>query len=102
MPRTRNSSAQTQRLFSVMLRQPQRWQYGYEISKQTGLKSGTLYPILMRLNDQGILESRWVEPERMGKPPRHAYRLTPSGLVFASEIFANGLSAAQGFAGATA
>src|SRR5271169_2728562 len=83
MGRKPNSSAQTRQLLAVMLLQPRSWQYGYELSKQTGLKSGTLYPLLIRLSDQGLLESRWQEPERPGKPPRHAYKLTPSGLVFA-------------------
>jgi len=69
-----------------MLRQPLAWQYGYELSKQTNLKSGTLYPLLIRLSDQGLLESQWQEPERPGKPPRHAYKLTSSGLAFARTI----------------
>jgi len=66
-----------------MLRKPRSWQYGYELCKETGLSSGTLYPLLMRLSDQGLLESHWQEPERPGKPPRHAYRLTSKGLAFA-------------------
>jgi DNA-binding PadR family transcriptional regulator len=69
-----------------MSRQPRTWQHGYELSKQTGLKSGTLYPLLIRLSDQGLLESEWQEPERPGKPPRHAYRLTPDGLAFARAV----------------
>ncbi len=73
-----------------MSRQPRTWQYGYELSKQTGLKSGTLYPLLMRLSDQDLLESQWQEPERPGKPPRHAYRLTPNGLAFARASAAPG------------
>ena len=76
MARSPNRSPQTRELLVVMSRQPRTWQYGYELSKQTGLKSGTLYPLLMRLSDQGLLESQWQEPERPGKPPRHAYRLT--------------------------
>jgi DNA-binding PadR family transcriptional regulator len=88
MARKPNTSAQTRQLLSVMLRQPRTWQYGYEISKQTGLKSGTLYPLLMRLSDQGLLDSQWQEPERPGKPPRHAYKLTASGLALAREITA--------------
>lgn len=71
-----------------MLRQPRTWQYGYELSKQTGLKSGTLYPLLIRLSDQGLLESQWLEAERPGKPPRHAYKLTSNGLAFARAIAA--------------
>ena len=58
-------------------REPPTWQYGYELSEQTGLKSGTLYPILLRLNDQGLLESKWLEPEDLGKPPRHGLILNP-------------------------
>jgi PadR family transcriptional regulator PadR len=83
MARKPNGSTQTRELFAVMFQQPRTWQYGYELSKQTGLKSGTLYPLLIRLSDQGLLESTWQEPERPGKPPRHAYKLTASGLAFA-------------------
>jgi PadR family transcriptional regulator PadR len=86
MPRTPNSSSQTRVLLAAMLQQPRSWHYGYELSKQTGLKSGTLYPLLIRLSDQRLLESEWREPERPGKPPRHAYRLTASGVTFAREV----------------
>jgi PadR family transcriptional regulator PadR len=86
MARKPNTSTQTRQLLAVMLRQPRTWHYGYELSKQTGLKSGTLYPLLMRLSDQGLLDSQWQEPERPGKPPRHAYKLTPSGLALGREI----------------
>src|ERR1700730_6706319 len=53
------------------------------LSKLTGLKSGTLYPLLIRLNDQGLLTSQWQSVEKPGRPPRHLYRLTPSGLTLA-------------------
>jgi len=72
MPRTRNISPQTQTLLAVLAEQPQAWRYGYDLSKQTGLKSGTLYPILMRLADQGLLESEWRASQIQGRPPRHA------------------------------
>jgi DNA-binding PadR family transcriptional regulator len=72
-----------------MLRKRRTWQYGYELSRETGLSSGTLYPLLMRLSDQGLLESHWQEPERPGKPPRHAYRLTSEGLAFARAVAAS-------------
>jgi PadR family transcriptional regulator, regulatory protein PadR len=88
MARSPNRSPQTRELLDVMSRQPRTWQYGYELSKQTGLKSGTLYPLLIRLSDQGLLESQWQEPEQPGKPPRHAYKLTPDGLAFARTIAA--------------
>jgi DNA-binding PadR family transcriptional regulator len=85
MPRKPNNSRQTRALLAAFLEQAQTWRHGYDLSKETGLKSGTLYPLLMRLSEQGLLESRWQEPERSGLPPRHAYRLTASGLALARE-----------------
>lgn len=64
------------------LGQPAEWRYGYDLSRETGLKSGTLYPILMRLENHKLLEARWVTTEK-GVPPRHTYRLTPDGLELA-------------------
>jgi PadR family transcriptional regulator PadR len=103
MARKPNNSAQTRKLLAAMLRQPRAWRYGYELSKQTDLKSGTLYPLLIRLSDQGFLESQWQEPERPGKPPRHAYKLTSSGLAFAREMAATdtGSAVRRKLAGAT-
>jgi len=79
MPRQPNTSPQTLSVLDALLEDPQEWQYGYDVSRRTRLKSGTLYPILIRLADQGWLETRWAEPERLGRPPRHTYRLTPEG-----------------------
>ena len=50
---------------------------------ETGLKSGTLYPLLMRLADDGLLESEWHPPVPPARAPRHAYRLTAAGRAFA-------------------
>jgi DNA-binding PadR family transcriptional regulator len=85
MPRKPNTSRQTRALLAVLLERAQTWRHGYDLSKETGLKSGTLYPLLMRLGDQGFLEARWQESERPGLPPRHAYRLTAQGLALAQE-----------------
>ena len=81
--RQRAPSRQSRAVLEALLNQPLDWQYGYELSKRMGLSSGTLYPILIRLHDRGLLETRWVEAERPGRPPRHAYRLTPNGVAFA-------------------
>jgi PadR family transcriptional regulator PadR len=83
MDRNRRSSAHTLALFAVLTKRPQTWQYGYQLSQLTGLKSGTLYPILMRLCDRGLLESKWQPSPQRGRPPRHMYRLTGPGAVFA-------------------
>ncbi len=77
-------SHQTFDLLEVLLERPGKWRYGYDLSRVTGLKSGTLYPILIRLKDRGWLETRWEVVEN-GKPPRHMYRLTPDGLRLARE-----------------
>ncbi len=90
MARTPNASRQTHQLLVTMLQQPRSWRHGYELAKETGLKSGTLYPLLMRLNDQGLLDSRWKDPDLPGKPPRHMYRLTAGGLALARSIEAEG------------
>ena len=51
--------------------------------KATGLLSGTLYPLLMRMTDQGLVEAEWLQPAQPGRPSRHAYRLTTKGVAFA-------------------
>lgn len=81
---TLRTSPQTVQVLADFLRHPKDWKYGYDISRNTGLKSGTLYPILMRLAEHGILATRWEQSEP-GKPPRHMYRLTPDGLNYVRE-----------------
>jgi DNA-binding PadR family transcriptional regulator len=85
MARRRNVSRQTQDTIAVLFEAPQTWRHGYQISKLTGLKSGTLYPLLMRLSDQGLLESKWENSPEAGRPPRHIYRLSPQGVAVARE-----------------
>ena len=62
---------------------PATWRYGYELGRQVGLKAGSLYPILIRLADRKLLETRWETPPP-GRPARHLYRLTPAGLELAA------------------
>ena len=78
-------SKQTDRLLSFLLKDPLTWHHGYALMKQTGLQSGTLYPVLLRLCDQGLLEAEWRDADKPGTPPRHVYRLTSAGLAFARE-----------------
>ncbi len=83
MERNRRPSAHTLLVLDALSKRPRAWQYGYELSQITGLKSGTLYPILMRLCDRGLLESQWQAAAQLGRPPRHIYRLTAAGTAFA-------------------
>lgn len=92
-------SAQTLQVLDAFLENPTGWKYGYDISRNTGLKSGTLYPILMRLAERNLLETGW-ETSEAGRPPRHLYRLTPDGLLFAREHHVAPVAARQ--AGAAA
>lgn len=75
-------SPQTLVILEGFLARPTAWRYGYELSRETNLKSGTLYPILMRLAKHGLLETKWVTTED-GVPPRHTYRLTSKGIELA-------------------
>lgn len=70
----------------ALLGQPTEWRHGYDLGKLSGLSSGTLYPLLIRLHERGLLEARWVEPDRPGRPARHAYRLSSAGADFARSL----------------
>ena len=83
MPRQPDTSPQTLQVLAALLEAPDAWHYGYDLSQRLGLRSGTLYPILVRLAERGCLEIRWVEAERPGRPPRHTYRLTADGRALA-------------------
>jgi PadR family transcriptional regulator PadR len=63
--------------------EPARWRHGYDLGAETWLKAGSLYPILIRLADRGLLEAAWEDSVPQGRPPRHLYRLTPAGLELA-------------------
>jgi DNA-binding PadR family transcriptional regulator len=84
--RDRAHSPQSRAILQALLEQPLEWRHGYDLAKLVGLSSGTLYPLLIRLHDRGLLEAKWVEPERPGRPARHAYRLSADGLAAAREI----------------
>ena len=83
MGRNRRPSKQMLKLLEALSAQPQQWRHGYELMKETGLLSGTLYPLLMRMTDQGLVEAEWREPAQPGRPARHAYRLTAAGVALA-------------------
>ena len=85
MTRERKPSNQTLLLIGALSAKPKQWLHGYDLSLATGLKSGTLYPILMRLSDRRLLEHKWQESPDPGRPARHMYRLTAAGVTFARQ-----------------
>ncbi len=85
MARRRAHSPQTVTVLCALAAQPSTWRHGYDLCTELGLKSGSLYPILMRLCDRGMVDSMWESPGQ-GRPPRHLYRLTAVGLNEATEL----------------
>lgn len=86
MTRSRRPSPQTIAVLLALAEQPTVWRYGYELCQQLGLKAGSMYPILMRLADNGMLETGWEKEAPSGRPPRHLYRLTGTGLEHAKNL----------------
>lgn len=68
-------------LLAVLLESSTEWRYGLELGKEARLTSGTFYPALRRLENDGIVESRWeeIDPSEEGRPRRRFYRLTGLG-----------------------
>jgi PadR family transcriptional regulator len=88
MSRRTGFSAQTLAVLAALAARPSDWRHGYDLARETGLKSGTLYPILVRLADREIVEACWEESEPAGRPRRHLYRLTSDGLAAATAALA--------------
>lgn len=83
MSRTRALSPHARMVLAALLHAGDKWSHGYELAQLANVKSGTLYPLLIRLEAQAYLEAEWQQPAQGGRPPRHAYRLTASGVLLA-------------------
>ena len=94
MQRNRPPSAQAIRVLRALAADPSRWRYGYDLVTEVGLKSGSLYPILVRLADRGLLDATW-EPGPDGRPPRHLYRLSTAGREYVAALPAAAQPAAR-------
>lgn len=84
-------SLQTLRVLEAFLDDPGGELAGSDVHQRSHLPSGTLYPILLRLESAGWFVSRWenIDPAAAGRPRRRLYRLTPTGLAQASDVFAS-------------
>ena len=84
-------SLQTLRVLEAFLENPTQELAGADVQKRGRLASGTLYPILLRLESAGWFSSRWesIDPASEGRPRRRLYRLTPTGLARAGDVFAS-------------
>jgi PadR family transcriptional regulator PadR len=80
---------QTLSVLRELLNDPLAEHYGLGLCKATGIAGGTLYPILVRLEEYGWVESRWDDPAaHQGRPPRRHYRITEDGLEHGREAIA--------------
>ncbi|MEU9515710.1 PadR family transcriptional regulator [Micromonospora sp. NPDC048169] len=70
------------KVLSALLSEPEGPRYGLDLMRLTGLPSGTLYPVLHRLQAAGWLAADWedVDPVAAGRPARRYYRLTGEGV----------------------
>lgn len=70
-----------ERVLRVLVADPAAPHYGYDLMKAAKLPSGTLYPMLARLQQEGLVDSQWEEQraDAGGRPPRKYYRLTAEG-----------------------
>lgn len=85
MRRPRSLSPHARRLLAVLAQDVGTWRHGYDLCREADIKSGTLYPLLVRLAAEGYLDAEWQASAMPGRPPRHAYRLTAAGRRLAAE-----------------
>lgn len=85
---------QTLQVLRVLLTDPLDEHYGLEISKGSGLATGSIYPILTRLETAGWITSSWEEIDESseGRRRRRYYRLTEDGAQYAQEAVLNALN----------
>jgi len=78
-------TAAVSKVLAAFLEDPAEVRYGLDLMRASGHPSGTLYPILLRLQNAGWVEAYWeeIDPVAAGRPARRYYRLTPEGLVSA-------------------
>ena len=67
MARVRKLSDQAVAVVLALAEAPATWRYGYDLCQEVGLKAGSMYPILMRLADRGLLETQWERDAPSGR-----------------------------------
>jgi PadR family transcriptional regulator PadR len=81
MGRPKHSSPNIDRILGALVDGRDDWHYGYELSRRLDIAPGSLYPALIRLSDDGLLDAQWDLPADGGRP-RHLYRITAAGRAF--------------------
>jgi PadR family transcriptional regulator len=83
-------SRQMLKVLKIMVEKPTTSYSGAEIAREAGIGSGTLYPLLQRLENAGWLKSEWedVKATEVGRPRRRLYKLTGHGQTEAARELA--------------
>lgn len=78
-------------VLAALLEEPDGQRYGLDLMAATGLPSGTMYPILRKLQDGGWVTADWerIDPVAAGRPARRYYRLTADGVQWARAALAD-------------
>ncbi|WP_433338803.1 PadR family transcriptional regulator [Spirillospora sp. CA-294931] len=95
-------TAALERVLRIFLSDPTEPRYGYDLMKAAKLASGTLYPMLARLQSEGLVTSAWEVPseDENAQRPRKYYQLTAEGTRVARlELAQASLDSARGSAG---
>jgi PadR family transcriptional regulator len=79
------------KVLRVFLENPKQQLAGADIQKLGRVPTGSLYPILLRFEAAGWLDSEWedIDPKEAGRPRKRLYRLTPTGSARATEALAS-------------
>lgn len=80
-----NITPKMARILKIFLEDPEQPRYGFELMKLTGIPSGSLYPMLARLEEAGwlIRGKEEIDPRAAGRPPRLNYTITGTAAVAA-------------------
>ncbi|MFG3231698.1 PadR family transcriptional regulator [Streptomyces antibioticus] len=75
----------------ALMEDPEGRHWGYELSKQSGVRSGVLYPMLRRMLEDGWLEDGWEDPSEISdkRPPRRYYKLSGEGQAAVAAILSD-------------
>jgi PadR family transcriptional regulator, regulatory protein PadR len=75
------------KVLRVFLENPKQQLAGVDIQKLSGLPTGTIYPIMLRFESAGLLDSEWedIDPKEAGRPRKRFHWLTPDGFARATE-----------------
>jgi PadR family transcriptional regulator PadR len=82
----------------ALMAEPGARHWGYELTKQSGVRSGVMYPLLQRMLDEGWLDDGWEDQGQVGRakrPPRRYYKLTDVGKAALGALIAEARSDAR-------